>query len=176
MLSVCNLVPVKGLDVLLEASRLLADRKVDFRLCLIGDGPLRNDVVRRAAQAPLRGRVIVIGAVPQKDLPDWYRAADLTVLASRSEGLPNVLQESMACGTGFVATRVGSIPESAAECEGEADLVPPENPMALANAIELRLVQPESPDRTALGRFHWSDTVRTVTDVLAPLTRRAGAS
>jgi glycosyltransferase involved in cell wall biosynthesis len=75
-----------------------------------------------------------IGTVDSTGLPDWYRAADLTVLSSHSEGIPNVLRESLACGTPYVATRVGGIAEL---CSDPAiRLVQPGNSPALAMAIE----------------------------------------
>jgi glycosyltransferase involved in cell wall biosynthesis len=67
-------------------------------------------------------------------LPNWYRSADLVVLPSNSEGVPNVLVEAAACGIPFVATRVGGIPEIAHLSAGE--LVPPGDPAALAGAME----------------------------------------
>jgi len=72
-------------------------------------------------------------------LPDWYRAADLTVLPSRSEGLPNVLRESLACRTPFVASNVGGIIEIADP--GSSLLVPPEDHSALADAIAQALAR-----------------------------------
>ena len=61
----------------------------------------------------LSTHITFIGPRVHDELPDWYRAADLTVLPSHSEGLPNVLRESLACGTPFVATNVGGISEIA---------------------------------------------------------------
>ena len=84
---------------------------------------------------------------------DWLQsrgyameAADLFVLPSRSEGQPNALIEAMAMGLPIVATRVGGVPELAAEGE-EALLVPPESPPALAAACKLVLTSPELGQR-----------------------------
>ena len=75
-----------------------------------GDGPRRPALQQDANASPmLRGRVIFAGALSHDALPDWYRAANLFVLPSRSEGVPNVLIEAMACGLPFVASDVGSI-------------------------------------------------------------------
>ena len=61
--------------------------------------------------------------------------ADVFVLPSLSEGSPNALLEAMACGLPIVATRVGGVPEIAVDGE-TALLVPPEDPVALARAID----------------------------------------
>src|SRR5207248_1750555 len=128
---------VKGLDVLLEACAKLRHDGVDHRLYLIGDGRLRKSLETESAIRGLSGIVSFIGPVAHDRLPDWYRAADLTVLPSRSEGVPNVLRESLACGTPFVATRVGGIHEIAYAPDDQ--LVPADDPAALADAIERSL-------------------------------------
>jgi teichuronic acid biosynthesis glycosyltransferase TuaC len=51
-----------------------------------------------ARRRGLAETVTFVGSVPHRELPDWYRAADLTVLPSRSEGVPNAWRESLACG------------------------------------------------------------------------------
>jgi glycosyltransferase involved in cell wall biosynthesis len=142
LLWVGRMVPVKGLDILLHACALLQQSGLAFHLCLVGDGPLRGWVEQqcRALGVP----TTLPGAVPHEDLPDWYRAADLTVLPSRSEGVPNVLRESLACGTPFVASRVGGIPEIA-PCP-ERQLVPPEDAQALAFTISRALISPPVPE------------------------------
>jgi glycosyltransferase involved in cell wall biosynthesis len=93
-------------------------------------------------------RVTFVGYVPHADLPDWYRAADLTVLPSRSEGIPNVLLESIACGTPFVASRVGGIPEVADPLVDR--LVAPGDRDALASAIIHALIAPSRINRRTM--------------------------
>jgi glycosyltransferase involved in cell wall biosynthesis len=140
LLFVGNLLPVKGLDVLLQACTRLENRIGPWELHLIGSGAMQGQLVRQAARAGLSDRVRFQGPRPHSDLPDWYRAADLFVLPSRSEGIPNVLLEAAACGTPFVATRVGGIPEIAHF--GASRLVPPEDCHQLAEAIVDSLLQP----------------------------------
>ena len=113
MLWVGRMHPVKGLDVLLESLALVRSRGVDCHLYLVGDGPLRGALVAQAEALGITVRVTFVGPKLHDELPDWYRAADLTVLPSRSEGLPNVLRESLACGTPFVASNIGGITEIA---------------------------------------------------------------
>ncbi len=133
LLWVGRMVEVKGLNVLLEACVELRDRGRDFELCLAGEGPLRPALERQVRDAGLDDRVRFVGPVPHDALPDWYRAADVTVLSSWSEGLPNVLRESLACGTPFVSTDVGSVREIAVE--GCSRLADAGDPLGLADAI-----------------------------------------
>lgn len=134
LLYVGNLLPVKGVDVLIEACIVLAARGLDFDLHLVGKGPLRPALEARARQAGVGERVRFHGVVAHDRLPDWFRAASAFVLPSRSEGVPNVLLEAVACETPFVATAVGGIPEVAHM--GRSRLAPPEDPGAFADAIE----------------------------------------
>jgi glycosyltransferase involved in cell wall biosynthesis len=140
LLFVGNLVRVKGLDVLLEACRWLVTDAGPWHLHLVGEGSERPALIRQAAAVGIAHRITFHGAVPHERLPDWFRAANLLVLASRSEGIPNVLLEAMACGLPFVATSVGGIPEIAdpASCR----LVPPERPLELAKAMTSLLADP----------------------------------
>lgn len=110
LLSVGNLVRVKGHDVLIE-SLAAAGADAPWHLKLVGNGPERDRLQRQAQRLGVGSRVSFVGSVPHERLGDWYRAADLVVLPSRSEGIPNVLLEAMACGTPFVATRVGGVAE-----------------------------------------------------------------
>lgn len=133
LISVGRLVDVKGLNHLVDACQILVSRGVDFQYYLLGDGPNRTKLTQQIEQLGLSDYVILRGAQSADQLADWYRAADLTVMPSLSEGVPNVLLESIACGTPFVASRVGGIPEIA---DAERDsLVPPGDARALADAI-----------------------------------------
>ncbi len=168
LVSIGNLLPVKGFDVLLEGMSRLAARHPDVRLYLIGDGTSRGDLVALSARLGLESVVRFVGKVAQSELPDWYRAADLTVLASRSEGVPNVLRESLACGTPFVATAVGGVSEIAAGTTNR--LVPSEDPGALSDAMALALAEPRAPF-TKSGLLTWKQSTQQILDVLLPANR-----
>jgi glycosyltransferase involved in cell wall biosynthesis len=174
-----RMVPVKGLDVLIDATAILHRRGVPLRVNLVGDGPLRERLEAQVASWGLSQSVMFVGALAQAHLPDWYRAADFTVLPSRSEGIPNVLRESRACGTPFVASKVGGIAEVADELTDR--LVPPDDPGALASAIESSIAA--SPVEIRTASRSWEASAQVLTEIListgAPrdaVRRRAVAS
>lgn len=111
LLSVGRLVPEKGSPVLLDALERLDATGVPAHLRIAGSGPLHEELSRRMSTGRLEGRVELLGAVSQDDLPDLYRWADVFVLPSFSEGLPVVLMEALACGVPVVTTRIAGIPE-----------------------------------------------------------------
>jgi glycosyltransferase involved in cell wall biosynthesis len=166
LLAVGRLVPVKGFDVLLEACARLRDRGTVFHLYLVGDGPLREKLRAQCDALGLSGTVTLAGLVRHEELADWYRAADLTVLPSRSEGVPNVLRESLACSTPFVASDVGGVAELAAA--GGGRLVPPEDPVILADAIAAALAAPARPVISPTAG--WEESAEALLRVLRPLT------
>jgi teichuronic acid biosynthesis glycosyltransferase TuaC len=169
LLWVGRMVPVKALHVLLQACRRLRDRGCAFRLYLVGDGELRAAHESLAEALGLSDVVVFLGARPHNQLPDWFRAADLTVLPSLSEGLPNVLRESMACGTPFVASRVGGIPEMATESYDR--LVPPNDPAALADAIAAALSDPVRTPPAAARVASWAEQADELVRLLRPHLR-----
>ena len=118
-------------------------------------------------------RVTFAGPKLHDELPDWYRAADLTVLPSRSEGLPNVLRESLACGTPFVASNVGGINEIADPRFGL--LVPPEDPEALADAIAQALARWGGQAAAIPSEFQsWKEAASALVRIMEPyVTARA---
>lgn len=149
-LAVGNLTRVKGTDVLLAAWPAVAARVPDARLVLVGDGP------RRPATAP--AAVDLAGRRPHAEVEAWLRAADLLVLASRSEGYPTVLAEAAAVGLPAVATRVGGT----AEALGDGGvLVATEDPAALAAAVAGLLADPSAratlAARAAARARTWDD-------------------
>ncbi|MEI6893694.1 MAG: glycosyltransferase family 4 protein [Colwellia sp.] len=103
ILSVGNLVELKGHHLVIEALKSLANVK----LIIIGEGEERANLQRQVADLSLTDRVLFTGNILQADLPGYYARADALVLASSREGMPNVLLESLACGTPVVATNVG---------------------------------------------------------------------
>ena len=127
----------KGPDVLIEALPKLGTK--DWTAVFIGDGPDRPGLVARAAALGLAERIRWAGMVP--DAAPLYPALDAFVLSSRTEGIPIVLFEAMHAGTPIVATRVGGVTEVVGE--GEALLVPPEDPQALAAGIDAVAAHPD---------------------------------
>jgi teichuronic acid biosynthesis glycosyltransferase TuaC len=105
-----------------------------FQLVMIGDGPMRTLLQRLANQLDINDHCTFLGAIPHAHIANWFQAANVTILTSHSEGVPNVLLESIACGTPFVATDVGGVREIADPSVDK--LVPAGDEMALQEAVE----------------------------------------
>jgi glycosyltransferase involved in cell wall biosynthesis len=95
-------------DVLL-AFRELRERGVDACLCLVGDGPEREQVERRAHELGIMRSTFFLGY--QEDVAPFYAAFDAMILPSGNEGTPVSAIESLAAGRPVVATRVGGVPD-----------------------------------------------------------------
>lgn len=161
IVSVGNLLPVKGHDLAIEALGQLRRQGLDARLCIIGAGPLRDDLQALASQHGLAGDVRFLGALPQEQLAAWYGAADMLMLASEREGWPNVLLESMACGTPVVATSVGGIPEIV-DTPSTGRLVVHRSAQAMAEAaLDLwRALPPREAVCRHARQFGWHETTQ----------------
>lgn len=111
LLSVGSLIPLKGHDLLIRAFGVVLRQHTELQLYILGEGSFRPELESLVAQLGLRDRVKLPGKRPNEELPIWFSAADVSCLASAREGWPNVVTESLACGTPVVGTRVGGIPE-----------------------------------------------------------------
>jgi teichuronic acid biosynthesis glycosyltransferase TuaC len=111
VVAVGNLVPQKGHRRLIAAFARIAVSDENLRLYILGEGRLRSELEEQIRALQLSGRVILCGSRPNEELQLWFSAAELSCLASSSEGWPNVVSESVACGTPVVATNVGGVPE-----------------------------------------------------------------
>ena len=130
LLSVGNLVPLKGHDLAIRALALLDNAS----LIIVGDGPEAGKLHSLAETLAVAHRVRFLGRLPHDELPELYGAADVLLLLSSSEGWPNVLLEAMACGTPVVATDVGGTREVVATSANGA-IVTDRDPVAIAQAI-----------------------------------------
>lgn len=111
ILTVCNLVRHKGVDVLIEAFSLFQNRLPysSAHLFIVGEGPEERDLKGLASSLGLDRLVSFLGYRSRRELLELHNLADLFVLASYSEGLPFVLLEAMACESICVATPVGDV-------------------------------------------------------------------
>ncbi len=162
LLWIGRMVDVKGLDLLIAAFQVAHQRDPRLMLMLVGNGPLKKSLQADVHRRGLTEHVLFAGPKTQEQLPDWYRASDLFVLSSWSEGLPNVLRESLACGRPFVSTDVGSVREIA-DSKGQppfAELVTTRDATDFANAIA-HAIKPEylAAARIAPARS-WRETAR----------------
>ena len=149
LLAVGRLLPIKGFDVLVEAIRRLADRGVETELRILGGGDEANALAALVAARQLNDVVRLEGPRPSADvrtaMRDW---ADVLVVPSRRDRLPNTIAEAFACGRPVVATTVGGVRELV-EDGVNGTLVPPDDPVALTDALA-RLAGDE-PLRRRLG-------------------------
>jgi glycosyltransferase involved in cell wall biosynthesis len=113
ILSVGSLIPRKGFDLLIRAFRILSEKfqEKDLHLIIVGEGSSRKELEKLISSLKLIDNIRLVGDIPHQELYLWYNASDLFCLASSREGWPNVVMESLACGTPVVATSVWGIPE-----------------------------------------------------------------
>ena len=132
----------------LTAQKALGDtlealaRVPDVALLVLGDGPERAELERRAGELGLADRVRFLGAGTRDDVIALFRAVDAALLTSAWENLPHTLLEALATGTPVIATAVGGIPEVVRDGENGL-LVPPRDIAAIASAID-RLVHDDA--------------------------------
>ena len=114
LLFVSRLIERKGLQFVIPMLSELNEksgRRVS--LLIVGDGPYRPHLEKITAEHKLEGLVSFVGQKDKKELPSYYRQADIFILPSRKEGMPNVVLEAMASGLPIVMTA----------CEGSRELI-----------------------------------------------------
>lgn len=155
ILSVGNLIELKGHHLAIEALQQIENAV----LVIIGSGPMRESLESLALRCGVGGRVQFVGEISQAELVKYYNAADVLVLASRSEGMPNVVLESLSCGTPVVATDVGGARDLVRS--GQAGrLIRNRSVGALENALVSVLESPADPQevRKSVADFGWNET------------------
>jgi glycosyltransferase involved in cell wall biosynthesis len=155
LLAVGNLVALKRHRLMVEALTQLPEGE----LVIVGDGPERAGIERLARERNVTHRVRLLGRVAQDRLPEIYSAADLLLLVSTHEGWPNVLLESMACGTPVVVSPMDGIADIVGAAEA-GRILADDTPSGLAAAISELLAAPPSRLATRLyaEHFDWQTT------------------
>jgi glycosyltransferase involved in cell wall biosynthesis len=141
VLSVASLTPWKGVDTLLHAFARIARERPSLRLVVVGEGPDRAALETLARELGIANRVEMPGEIPAADVYRLMHGCTLFALASRAEAFGLALAEAMACGRPVVATTAGGIPE-VVDAGRTGLLVPPDDPPALAAAMESLLANP----------------------------------
>lgn len=146
--SVASLTKGKNHRDLISAFAKVAEGHPEYQLYIVGDGPLRDELRKHIQDLALDRQVFLMGSRPNHELVTWFNSADVSCLTSAREGWPNVVMESLACGTPVVATRVGGIPEIIVS--PELGIVVEHTPEDIAAGIRTALSR--TWDREALRR------------------------
>jgi glycosyltransferase involved in cell wall biosynthesis len=142
----------KGVDVLLSAARDFVCEYPDTRILIAGNGPESRALAQEAAASKLADHVQFLGWIQRAQ--QLMAAADLVVLPSRSEGLPNVALESYEVGTPVVATNVGAVAQVIVE--GETGwVVQPDSRSALLLGLRSAIRQRADLPRYGIAGRRW---------------------
>ncbi len=126
------LLPIKHVEVIVEACARLAADRLPFRLLVAGDGPLKPALQQQGDRLGVSQRICWLGH--RADVDRLLQASDIFVLATTGEAFGNVLAEAMCCEVPVVGTESGGIPEVVAH--GRTGLLArPEDPASLAEAL-----------------------------------------
>jgi len=163
VLSVGALIHRKGFDLVIKSLKaVIATPELEStKFYILGaqgpEGDYRKELNQFIAQHKLQNSVVFVGAVENSQLITWYNAADVFCLSSRGEGSPNVLTESLACGTPAVATNVGSLPEIMASEEALGYCVENENQQMITTKLIQLLQQPHDRKQQAanFNKYTW---------------------
>ncbi len=165
VVSVGALIPRKRHDIVIDAVAALPG----VTLLIAGEGPERASLEARIARHGISDRVRLLGAVPHTDLPRLIAAADVSALASSSEGLANAWIESLACGTPIVITDAGGAHEVVTS--PDAGRVTIRDGLAFAAAIDALLKDPPTAAATSAtaAAFTWEANTTALYAHLATL-------
>jgi glycosyltransferase involved in cell wall biosynthesis len=176
MIFACRqLFPRKGIRFLVEAAAQLKPRFPDLKVVVAGDGFERPDLIALAERLGIARDVTFLGWVPNSELPQYYRAAALSVIPSLEEGFGIPAAEAMGCETAVVASDAGGLPE-VVEHGVTGLIVPRGDASALAGAIGELLADPARRQRMghagrerALRLFDWDRSAEQFEQIYASI-------
>jgi len=143
-LFVGRLEKVKGIDLLLRATALLKEENLNFHLTVVGTGEMDEWAKSFSKQEGIEDRVAFTGILSDISLASLYQSSDCVVIPSRSESIPLVFSEALNFGKELVVTDVGDMGALGRQYEA-AEVVPPENLIALKEALEKKILSRKNP-------------------------------
>lgn len=167
ILFIGHLVPVKGVDCLIDAFSCISKKCENSSLVIVGDGALKHEMLRKINTLGLKDRIKLISSTPHDKIPLWINSCDVLCLPSLNEGCPNVVLEALACGRPVVATNVGGIPDII-DTPDLGILVPPKNPEKLAAALETALNKHWDLKRAneKISSYSWSMNAEKLLEII----------
>jgi glycosyltransferase involved in cell wall biosynthesis len=156
-----------------DALAALADireRCPDAHLFFCGDGPMRDSLENAVAEKGLNDAVTFLGRVPYSEMPTVFRAADLFVLPSRTEGFPRTVLEALSCETPVVSSNLEQTAKIVEQTGATVEVGDIEGlATAVADLLEDEQLLSDLGShgrRIVTTRYDWEDTVRETTNVL----------
>jgi len=166
LLTIGDLVEIKGHKYLIDALRLLKRNRTDFICYIIGEGELKGSLKKQIQDNDLNDNIKLMGWINHKEISLWMNSADLFILPSLNEGNPTVMFECLGCGLPFIGTNVGGIPEII-NSNSFGFLVPPKNSIDLKNAIIKGLEKNWEKNKIISygNQFRWNILVEKIINV-----------
>jgi len=155
----------KGLENLIRAIDLVNSE--DFELLVIGSGPLEKQIRKLIIDINISHKVKLLGRIAHRQIPAYLSAVDLLCLPSLREGCPNIVLESLSCGTPVVATRVGAVPDIITS-SSFGTIVDESSPKALAEGLTKGL-NLRGEESLAFHWYSWDENAQVVHSIMARL-------
>jgi glycosyltransferase involved in cell wall biosynthesis len=165
VLFVGRLIPIKGVEYLLQAISIL--KKNSPRVAIVGTGPLQEQLYKLAEHLSITECVKFLGYMPEGKLAELYNSAKIVVLPSYDrEGIMTTMLEASSCGVPVITTYAASMPEFITHNQ-TGILVRPQDPVDLAKAIEDLLKNPakrveigQGARREVTKNWDWDKKIR----------------
>jgi len=166
LLSVGNLVDMKGHVYLIDVMSMVSKKRKDILLIIVGSGRLKEPLQSMVKKYGLEDYVILAGGKIHEEIPIWMNASDIFVLPSLQEGFPTVIPEALACGKPIIATNVGGVPEAITN-DYLGILVNPGESEALASAILEALERKWDPEVILkhAKKYSWKNLTKQIVNV-----------
>jgi teichuronic acid biosynthesis glycosyltransferase TuaC len=170
ILTIGNLEKVKGYDVLVEALKLVSEKRKDFLCVHIGEGVMGGKIKQLVKEKGLEENIVFLGRRPHEELVYWYGACDFFVSSSLSETGPVVMFESLACGKPFIGTKVGATLDVIVS-EDYGKLAEPGNPEELSRNILWALDRSWDSEKIVKHskEYTWDNTVKKIIEIYEKL-------